>query len=460
MKTDNQFGATLMKFSRIVWAGAAALFAAGACHAAVSADEAQELGKTLTAFGAESAANATGTIPAYTGGLYVAPVTYKAGSNVRPDPFSAERPAFSFDSRGIAKYEGMLTEGAKQLLVKYPEFRISVYPTHRTAAYPQAFLDNTVRNAQRCATANGGVSVTGDGCRGGLPFPIPKTGYEAMWNHLLAWRGAATETVQRDWIVNANGPLMLSEATVYQGYPWYGEDFTDSQPYFQWRSIPQAVPRENGTPTLLFDYLDPVKHPRKAWRYFQRLKRVQAAPEAAYDLTRDTIGVLTFDQMDLFSGAMDRFDFRLVGKKEMIIPYDDYKQVYYCKPYDDLKAHFINPECVRWELHRVWVVEATPKPGKQHIYGKRVFYWDEDTWNAGASDEYDHIGKLVRAGFAMANTWYDSRINSASQFVIYDFGLETYGLYGETADTTGVRLVDLRPTAELTPVTIAPKEGH
>ena len=50
-------------------------------------------------------------------------------------------------------------------------------------------------------------------------------------------------------------------------------------------------------------------------------------------------------------------------------------------------------------MHRVWIVEATVAKGKRHIYAKRVFYIDEDSWNILVSDKYDNSGELWRVAF-------------------------------------------------------------
>ncbi|MNN76902.1 hypothetical protein D3C81_1933200 [compost metagenome] len=61
-----------------------------------------------------------------------------------------------------------------------------------------------------------------------------------------------------------------------------------------------------------------------------------------------------------------------------------------------LKPGYLNPDLARFEKHRVWVVEATLKPGARHVYAKRRFYIDEDTWQVMASDIYDSRGELWR----------------------------------------------------------------
>ena len=112
-----------------------------------------------------------------------------------------------------------------------------------------------------------------------------------------------------------------------------------------------------------------------------------------------------------FAGALDRFDFKLIGKKEKFIYYDNF-QMFNQKTCSTEKLHstkgFPNPDCVRWELHRVWVVEAMVKHGFRHAYPKRIFYWDEDTFGAGMSENYDADGKLYRSTISGFFPFYEA----------------------------------------------------
>jgi hypothetical protein len=99
----------------------------------VTADEAKQLGTTLTQVGAEKAGNKEGTIPEYTGGLTTAPAGFDKGKGVRPDPFASEKPVASIDAKNMDKYADKLSEGTKALMQANADYRIDVYPTHRTA---------------------------------------------------------------------------------------------------------------------------------------------------------------------------------------------------------------------------------------------------------------------------------------------------------------------------------------
>ncbi len=395
-----------------------ALVSAGLCfanaslHAAVSADEAKKLGSTLTPFGAEKAANKDGSIPEYTGGLTKAPASFKAGSNVRPDPFADEKPLFTIDAKNMAQYNDKLTEGAKALL-KSAGFRMDVYPTHRTVAFPKNVLDNSVKNATRSSTSEDGLAIRG--AKAGVPFPIPKNGNEVMHNYLMRYQGQMYELPKFSaYNVNSAGKFVLSTSG---SFTWDSPYYADKPGEAGIRALAvyTAPARRAGEGSLVIDPTDMVAHERRAWSYLPGQRRVRLAPDLSYDAPNPTTsGMSTYDDSNLFSGAMDRFDMKLVGKKEIFVPYNTYRFNYFDKPDGALLAKFVNPDLVRWELHRVWVVEATLKEGKRHVYSRRTFYVDEDSWFILASDQYDGRGQLWRPGFAYIAPSYDALVSHAA----------------------------------------------
>ena len=416
--------------------------------AAVSADEAKQLGTTLTAVGAEKGANKDGTIPAYTGGITTAPTGFKAGDGIRPDPFAGEKPGYSVDAKNMDKYADKLTEGTKALMKKYPSYRIDVYPTHRSVAYPKTILENTAKNATRAKTAQGGLVV--EGAYAGVPFPIPKDGYETMWNHLLRYNGQAYEFKYRAMYVDASGKTILAtEGTATQDYPYYDTTKTSADIYYKIKIVYSGPPRRAGEGLMVHDPMNPIEKGRRAWQYLPGQRRVKLAPDISYDTPNPgTAGSTTYDDAFVFNGAMDRFDFKLVGKKEMLVPYNSYKMAYHSKQDDLFKPNHLNPDLVRWELHRVWVVEATLKEGKRHIYSKRTFYIDEDSWVGVASDEYDARGALYRAGFQYVTPSYDVLAPYSDTQGHYDLVAGLYVLNGWTAETGGVRYTAPLPERE------------
>lgn len=411
--------------------------------ATVSADEAKQLGTTLTAVGAEKAGNKDGTIPEYTGGLTKAPAAFKAGSGERPDPFAGEKPRLVIDGKNVGQYADKLTEGTKELLKRYPTMRVDVYPTHRTAAVPKFVLDNTAKNATAARTGEGGLTL--ENAVAGYPFPIPKTGNEVMWNHLMTYKGLGFTAKYDSVNVDAAGvPTLATYGEATYEWPIYDSKKTGpidtAKPFWYVRLQYLGPARRNGEALLVWDTLDPLKHGRRAWQYLPGQRRVKLAPDVAYDTPNPgTAGASTYDDASVFNGAMDRFDFKLVGKKEMIVPYSNYRLTYAKATADVTKPNHLNPDFVRWELHRVWVVEATLKPGKRHIYSKRVFYIDEDTWAALASDQYDGRGQLYRSGFAHQSQSYDAMAPWIDTLAYYDFSSGIYNIGALPGGHYGVR---------------------
>lgn len=373
---------------------------AGHAWAGVSADEAAKLKTVLTPLGAERAGNKDGTIPAWDGGETKVPAGYKSG-DPRPDPYAAEKPLFSVTAKNMAAYDSHLSEGTKALLQKYPEqFRIDVYPTHRTAAAPQWVYDNTFRNATRAKLKDGGDWIAG--AYGGIPFPIPKSGAEAMWNHLLAWVGSSTLITYQNWVGLADGRRSLAaKGFNLVQYPYYDpagslEKFNGE--YELLRVAQTEPPYKAGEQVLAVDSVDA---PRQAWQYISGQRRVRKGPTIGYDTPDDvTGGQMEFDEAFNFWGPLDRYEWKLVGKKEIYIPYNTAKVMN--APLEKQEGPVsLNPDLVRWELHRVWVVEADLLPGKRHSMPKRRFYLDEDTWGAVLTDGYDAHGSLWHVGMTM-----------------------------------------------------------
>jgi len=417
---------------------------AGVAQGAVTAEEAKQLGSTLTQVGAIKAGNKEGTIPAYTGGLTKAPAGFKAGSGFWADPFKDEAPSFRIDAKNWQQYADKLSDGQKELFKKNPGFYMDVYPSHRTAAQPEAVLTKTVRNATTCKTAKNGLAVEQD-CRGGFPFPIAKTGYEMMWNHQLRYKADTTTKQSRSWVVDSSGKaVMTAQQQTFEETPYYHDELDGRDGEMYWR---------------LMDFLDPTEKPRRAWSYAPGQRRIKLAPEFSYDTPVASMGGVTlFDELFVFSGQMDRFDFKLVGKKEMYVPYNEYKLYFGCGVEEQFKEKYPNPACWRWELHRMWVVEATLKPGFRHVYAKRTYYIDEDTYGAMLYDAYDRSGQLYRSIFNSMVQLYDVNAPYMVKNVVFDFNKGMYALVNDGLVGGYGVVTKPRPNRELNPESIVAKE--
>lgn len=360
--------------------------------AAVTADEAAKLKTTLTPLGAEKAGNADGSIPAWTGG-YATPIPGDKAGGRRSDPFKDEKPLYTVTAKNMDQYADKLSDGVKAMLKKYPEsYRLDVYKTHRTAVAPQWVYDNTLKNATR-AKLDGHTPV---GAYGGIPFPIPKTGVEAMWNHKLAWRGESWEVQMNQYQITANGKVVLTtDGLIRQRMPYYYEDGSvDKFDGFFWEInlVNAGPPIRAGE--MIVGRQNVIEDKSTSYVYLTGQRRVRKLPNACCDTpTPASAGLMSFDELSVFSGRTDLFEWKLVGKKELLVPYNE-NRFLQAKDADIITGQHLNPNHVRWELHRVWVVEATLASGKRHQAPKGTYYLDEDTWQAMLGDRWDANGQL------------------------------------------------------------------
>jgi Protein of unknown function (DUF1329) len=448
-------------FRNTLIAAAVAVAYSGLAGAAVTADEAKQLGTTLTPIGAEKAANKDGTIPEWTGGLTTPPAGFVKGSGFRPDPFAADKPRLTIDAKNLAQHADKLTLGTQEIIKRNPgTYRLDVYPTRRPVTYPKRLLDNAAKNALTAKTANNGLSV--ENAIPGVPFPIPKTGYEVMWNHLVRYAGQTYCPKYDAWNVDSAGVATLATTgESWQEYPIYqgnkNEPFKGSDIYYQIRINYLAPARRNGEALIVKDAVDPLTNPRRAWTYLPGQRRVKAAPDVAYDTPNPgTAGATTYDDAFMFNGAMDRYDFKLIGKKEMYVPYNSYKLYYQPgSQANAMKAKHLNPDLERWELHRVWVVEATLKEGKRHIYAKRVIYLDEDSWLGVATDQYDARGQLFVSQYMPSPFSYDALAPTTSLQIYYNFIAGTYGTQGMCGLHKGLFYIEPLPERDWSPDSMA-----
>lgn len=392
---------TIQTLSRV--ASALTLLACAAtAGAAVSAQEAEALKSTLTPMGAEKAGNKDGTIPAWTGGHSAATPAYKAGDR-RVDPFAADKPLYSITAENMDQHADKLSDGAKALLKKYKTFRIDVYPTRRSALAPQWFYDATLRNATRVKLISGGMGIDAGGNGAGVPFPIPKNGDEVRWNSDLRWRGESVTARQKIWTVTPAGQQVLaSDINAHEQFPWnyapggelkFDPASTPVRYYLQFVNGPAFRAGEGLLGHFPTDY---AKDPTQAWTYLAGQRRVRRAPSVGFD-TPDFVasGASFFDEVMAPGGNPERFDWKLVGKQELIVPYNNNK-LFSVKDQDAMGTNHLKPEVMRWELHRVWVLEATRKQGQRHAVAKRRFYIDEDSWSNLLMDGWDDKGALWR----------------------------------------------------------------
>ncbi|CAM4228843.1 Sigma E regulatory protein, MucB/RseB [Comamonas aquatilis] len=415
---------------------AAGLLLVTSAWAKVPASEADQLGKNLTCVGAIKAGNKEGTIPEFTGKWVGAPagVAHTQSSGKHPvDIYADEKPIFVITAENAEKYADKLSPGQKAMFQKYPQtMKIPVYKGHRDFRYADDVCEVVKKNALESEVTDGGLGVKG--YLGGINFPIPKNGLELVWNNLLPMR-ATTENMVRD-VANVlsdgtmsfgrqeNLNLDITTAAENRGKPIEGR-----MAYARTRVL--LPEREKGGVSMTTEPVNFAKDKRLAWSYDAGTRRVRQVPEYGFDQPMPgTGGKLTIDSDRLFNGSPERYNWKLIGKKEMFIPANAYKVHQPTIKYADLlKQNHANPEFMRYELRRVWAVEGSLKEGYRHLFGKRVLFIDEDTGQAVASDVYDARGQLWQHAFI--NYYYSFDINAwhAGTSFYHDLNSGSYMAY-------------------------------
>jgi len=397
-------------------AGIAALAALGGVAAAgeLSPEQIARLDNDLTPMGAIRAGNEAGTIPAWEGGIKSTAEAgfpdFKSGGH-HPDPFPDDPVLYTVTAANMGQYADILTEGQKALLQAYPDtYFMNVYQTRRTAAFPPRIYEAIKRIAATAHLIENGNGVTG--AINGIPFPIPESGLEAIWNHILRFRAdMGVRAIGQAAVTRDGNYTLVMFIDNYLGV--YGiEGMTEQELdnviiYFKQRV--SAPARLAGEVLLVHETMDQNKEHRRAWIYNPGQRRVRRAPNVAFDNPRTASdGLATSDQFDMYNGSPERYNWTIVGRQEMLVPYNSYKLHSSKLKYTDiLKPLHINQDNVRYELHRVWVVDSVLKEGTRHIYKRRTFYIDEDSWQTLAVDCYDNRDQLWRVQEGYGMNYYD-----------------------------------------------------
>jgi hypothetical protein len=392
--------------------------------AALSAAEVARLGADLTPVGAEKAGNKDGTIPAWTGGLCSPPAGWTPDKGY-VDPFPGDKVKFTITKANAAQYKDKLTPGVLAMLDKYDNFALPVYETRRTACYPQAIYDDVKAQAGKTSMEGFGIANLGTST---VPFPIPKSGIEALWNHPMRYLGGGLEREYHSFPVRSNGDSFKVGVREFRIFN-QNLDKPQDNLLLVFQSAFTSPATLEGTVFLVHEPVDQVKQQRAAWIYNAGQRRVRRAPDLNYDNVNDgTEGMRVTDEFDAWNGAPDRYDWTLVGKKEMYIPYNAYKLSNKALRYekDIVRKNSPNPDVMRYELHRVWVVEGNLKAGSKHIYGKRVFYLDEDSWTVVYQDAYDTRKQLWRVSIHPMIQFYDADVPWYRANIFHDLNNGNY----------------------------------
>lgn len=416
-------------------------------------DAVPDTGDDRTPVGAVRAGNQAGTIPPWRGGLTPdrAPASFESGDRV-VDPFAEEQPRFTITRDNLDQYRDLLSAGHEALFERYPDYRMPVYPSHRTAAYPEAIYKATLANQDRARLEN---PDTLEGARLGFPFRKPESGVEVLWNHRLRYRSNDIWVRSDEAVVTGDGIANRQRRTeqVLFGYanlsPPAGVDANIIAYYLM--SLNRDG-RRQGT-VLAHETMDSN---RRIWVSVPRAARLFRVPPVGYDNPRpSTDGLMFIDQIDMYNGNFDRYVWRLVGRREMIVPYNAYRLQDTGIDYDSLlQPGYPDPRHMRYERHRVWVVEATERSGSDHEFGKRVFYIDEDSWSILMVDNFDESGNIWRFQEGHAVQYYDLQLTYTGPTFIYDLKDGRYFATRLTNEAPGVyyntgryQAGDFRPAA-------------
>ncbi|MEH6448264.1 MAG: DUF1329 domain-containing protein [Oleispira sp.] len=418
------------------WVAAGVLVLASFCQhasAAVSVQQAERLKNDLTPLGAERAGNGK-DIPPWRGGLTVPALSYQEAGQHHPNPYPQDKPLFVITAGNKDKYKDHLTDGQIALFETYPDtFQMPIYKTRRTAAAPEWVYENTYKNAIRSELNSNGVGLRY--AYGGVPFPIAKNGLEAIWNHITRWRGTFFTRRSSEVAVHKDGAFSLVTVQQEVLFNFYNpkatiEDLNNI--LFYYLSFTKAPARLAGGAVLVHETIDQLEEARQAWGYNAGQRRVRRAPNLAYDTPIAAADGLRYaDDTDMYNGAPDRYNWKLLKKKEIYIPYNNYDLSSNNLTYKEiLKPGHINPDFTRYEKHRVWVVEASLKEGARHVYKTRRFYLDEDTWGIAAADQYDSAGELWRVSMAYLKNYYEMPVTWTTLDVFHDIKARRYHVQG------------------------------
>lgn len=379
----------LMAATTALALGCGALQAAGV--------DADRIGKTLTVGG--TSIEAEGPIPKYEGKEVLNP-SWTPGKNRQASwKYQGEKPLYTIDASNYTKYGDQLTVGQKAVFAANGDYKMEVFPTHRSCAYPDFVVENTKRNVKDARLSADGNSLA-SGELPGLPFPGTRNGLEAIWNHLLRYSG-----------VGQDSPYVRTLVSPRPGSDAWIDTVTDTTLFFPLSRKGSNKPGDAGGSFLngYVKFLEPAAQAGQAmvqrslfgeaqesYFYFPGQRRVRRMPTYAYDAPM--LGFenqMMVDASFTFNGNPDRYDWKMVGEKAMIVPYNDFAMYDNELKVSDLTLpKSVNPKVRRYELHKVYVVEATVKAGLRHSAPKRTFYLDADTYLALAADDYDAQGKL------------------------------------------------------------------
>ncbi len=366
----------------------------------------------LTPAGAERAGTSDGLVPAWSGGLREPPAGWRPEMGY-VNPFPDDRPITVISKANRERFHAELSPGLIALLDRVPDFQMPLYATRRTAAYPDAVV------AQDAI----------------VPFPRPRTGEEVMQNVVQRYLGGSITREGRAYPVRANGEYYAIGTWSRRFYASHLEGAPE-QLLFAAIGGFQSPASLRGNLALVHEPRSLQTKSRQAWLYNAAQRRVRRAPDLAYDAVSDgSEGLLTVDQVDGFNGATDRYDWQLLGKRTLIVPYNTYSIAERgVKESSLIRRGSVNGALMRYERHRVWVVESVLKSGQSHIYAKRRFYVDEDSWTVLIEEATSRRGDLWRVALHGVVQFYDAITPGIRLSIYHDLDSGSYLVSGLDGD--------------------------
>jgi len=430
---------------------------------ALPAQAQEPIAPELTPIGAEKHGNDDGTIPEWTGGLTEPPKGVDPAAHPA-DPYADDAVLFEIHAGNVAEHEAYLAPGQIALLKTYPEHRFKVYSSRRSCTQPSEVSLAGLKNAATAILHDDGAGVSG--AHLGTPFPIPTSGVEVVWNHLLRYRGykversfaTITPTISGDIV-----PVIIRDRVLFRYADPNFDSNLDASPvsllFTQETLAPEPLA---GIVTLVHDTLDKARQPRRAWQYNPAIKRVVRAPVLGYDAAQSmSDGLSTVDQYDMFNGAPDRYHWTLIGKRELYVPYNAYPLADPALSYSDMigPGH-LKAEHLRYEKHRVWVVEGVLKRGERHLYPRRVFFVDEDSWTILHADIYDARGQIWRVQEAHILNYYSVPVCMIAAETVHDLEQKRIYISGLKNDQNPVDwFADHLSERDFTPAALLPAKN-
>jgi hypothetical protein len=358
--------------------------------------ELKTLNESLTPTGAIRQGTTDGRIPAW--------VSSKEQAALLHQQLEQDQPLFTITGDNYTEYLAHLTEGQIALFRQHPNtFKMPVYQSKRLHQIPKWLAEATHKNLNDARLIDDGNGISN--VWPGIPFPVPDNALEILWNHLIAWRSISAKGTFIESTIHPNQAHYLIESSFEIAMPYYQPErmaVTDNiiLTYYLTRIISPA--RIAGGATLVHDSMNPRMGQRQSWIYNVSQRRVRRLPFLGYDtpnMNSDDIRVV--DEVNLFNGSPDRYEWKSHGKKAIYIPYNAKSLAESTKDFESLLTPYhLKTEPTRYELHRVWEIEATLKPDQHHIYTRRKLYLDEDSWMALIAEQYDQSGALWRVSIS------------------------------------------------------------